>query len=108
VVDALEAFLQLAARNVAGVGAGEEVFLDRQVAEAVAAFHHLHHALLHQFVRRQLVDALAAEGDRALGHLAALALEQGGDRLQRGALAGAVGAEQGDDPALPAPRAKRP
>ncbi len=45
-------------------------------------------------VRRQPVDALAVVGDAAL-----LRLEQAGDRAQRGALAGAVAADQRDDAA---------
>ena len=41
----------------------------------------------------------AVEHDRALGDLAALGVQQVGDRLQRRGLAGAVGAEQRDDAA---------
>jgi hypothetical protein len=47
-----------------------------------------------------LVDARALELDAALGDVAALGAQQVGDRLQGGGLAGAVGAEQGDDLAL--------
>ena len=39
------------------------------------------------------------EHDRALGHLAALGMQQVRDRLERGGLAGAVGAEQRHDAA---------
>ena len=46
------------------------------------------------------VEALAAEADVAARDLAFLGLQQAGDGLQRGGLAGAVGAEQGDDLAL--------
>src|SRR5262249_59367079 len=42
----------------------------------------------------------AVELDRALGDLAALGAQQARDRLERGGLAGAVGAEQRRDPAL--------
>ncbi len=63
-------------------------------------FHHLHHAALHQVGRREVFDALAAQLDRALGDLAALALEQVGDGAQRGGLARAVAAQDGDDAAL--------
>ena len=45
-------------------------------------------------------DLGAIEYDRALGDLAALGVQQVGDRLQRGGLAGAVGAEQRHDAAL--------
>jgi hypothetical protein len=46
-------------------------------AKAVPALHHLDHAALDQVGRRQRLDALAAQLDRALGHLAALALAAG-------------------------------
>ncbi len=52
--------------------------------------------------------SLAVEHDRALGDLAALGMQQVGDRLQRRRLAGAVGAEQRDDAALRHVRARRP
>ena len=47
----------------------------------------------------RLVDALAVELDRALRHLAALGVEQVGDRLQRRRLARAIRAQQRDDAA---------
>jgi hypothetical protein len=68
--------------------------------ETVPAFHDLDDALLHQLRRGHLVDALAEELDAALGDIAALGAQQVGNRLQRGGLAGAVGAEQGDDALL--------
>ena len=43
------------------------------------------------------VDALAVELDRAVGDLALLGVEEPGDRLQGGGLAGAVRAEERDD-----------
>jgi hypothetical protein len=46
------------------------------VGEAVAAFHHLHHAALDQLGGRQVLDALAAQLDAALGDLAALPLSR--------------------------------
>ena len=49
---------------------------------------------------RELIGSLAAEFDRALGHRAALRGQQRRDRFQRRALAGAVAAEQRDDPPL--------
>ena len=70
------------------------------MAEAVPPFHHLHHAHADKVARRELVGALAAEFDRALGHRAALRGQQRRDRFQRRALAGAVAAEQRDDLAL--------
>ncbi len=56
----------------AGVGAGQEVLLDRQVAEAVPPFHDLDQAAPHHLGRVEPVDADAREGDRAFGDLAAL------------------------------------
>ena len=70
------------------------------MAEAVPPFHHLHHAHADQFAGRELIGSLSAELDRSLGHRAALRGQQGRDRFQRRALAGAVAAEQRDDLAL--------
>ena len=67
------------------------------MGETVPPLHHLHDAALDEFRRIQLVDALAAKFDRALGHVAALGPEQIRNRFQRRRFAGAVGAEQGDD-----------
>ena len=80
--------------------AGQEVLLDRQMGEAMAAFHHLHAAAPHQLVRRARLHLLAVEHDRALGDLAALGMQQVRDRLQGRRLAGAVRTEQRHDPAL--------
>ena len=55
---------------------------------------------LHQIGRGEVLDALAAQLDAALGHLATLALEQVGHRAQRGRLARAVAPEDGDDAAF--------
>ena len=62
--------------------------------------HHLHHAALHQVGGRQVLDALAAQLDRALGHSAAFAAQQVGHSAQRGRLAGAIAAQNGHDLAL--------
>ena len=70
------------------------------MAEAVAALHHLDAAAPYQFIRREILHLLAGEHDRALGDVAALGMQQIGDRLQRGGLAGAVGAQERDDAAL--------
>ena len=67
------------------------------MGEAVAAFHHLDQAAPHHVRRREPVDGLAVEFDAALGHVAAFGAQQVGDRLQRRGLAGAVGAEEGND-----------
>src|SRR5256712_11885101 len=99
-VHLLEVLAQPGAEGAPGVRAGKQVFLDAQVLEAVPPLHHLADAALHQPGRIELVDALAAEHDLALRHLAALGAQQVRDGLQRGGLAGAVGAEQRDDLAL--------
>ena len=99
-VDLVQRRGDVRARHLARERAGQQVLLHRQMLEAMPAFHHLAHAHPHQLVGRQLVDALALELDRALGHVAALGRQQVGDRLERRALARAVGAEQRDDLAL--------
>src|SRR5208282_4953797 len=80
--------------------AGEQIFLDAEMAEAVAALHHLDAAAAHHLVRREPLNLGAVEHDRALGHFAALGMQQIGDRLQRGGLAGAVCSEQRHDAAV--------
>ena len=50
-------------------------------------FHHLHHAALDQIGGGEVLDALAAQIDIALGDLAPFTLEQVGDGAQRGGLA---------------------
>jgi hypothetical protein len=86
--------------SLARVGASEQVFLDAQVAKAVPPFHHLNDAAFHQFGRRQRLDALVAQVDRALGDFSPLAVQQIADRAQGRRLAGAVAAQQGHDTAL--------
>ena len=66
----------------------------------MAPFHHLHHAALDQIGGGEVLDALAAQIDIALGDLAPFTLEQVGDGAQRGGLAGAIAAQDGDDAAL--------
>ena len=79
---------------LARVGAGEQILLNRQVAEAVPAFHHLHAATAHQLVGAEIVHLQPIQDDAAARDFPALGTEQVGDRLQRRALAGAVGTEQ--------------
>jgi hypothetical protein len=100
VVDLFQRDGDLRAARVARERAGQQIFLHGEVLEAMPSFHDLAHAHAHELVGGELVDALAPEFDRALGHIAALGGEQVGDRLQRGALASAVRAEQRHDPAL--------
>ena len=89
-----------AAEILAGMGAGDQVFLDRQILEDPPALEYLGDAALDDIVRRQPVDPLPVEFDRALGDLAALGAQQAGYRLQGRRLAGAVGAEEGGDASL--------
>jgi hypothetical protein len=99
-VHLLQVELDLGARGVAGIGAREQVVLDREVAEAMPPFHHLDHAALHQVGRGHRIHALPAQLDRSLGHLAALGAQQVRHGLERRGLARAVGAQEGDDAAL--------
>src|SRR5439155_409132 len=88
----LEAFL-VAPR----IPAHGEVLVHGQVLEDAAPFHHLEDSPPHDLLRLELVDALAFQLDGAIGDLAFLSAQEAGDGLERGALARAVGAEQGDD-----------
>jgi len=81
-------------------GAGQQILFHGEMAETVAALHHLDDAAAHQIVGRELVDALAGIGDRTLGDLAALHAQQVGNRFQGGGFAGAIGAQQRHDAAL--------
>src|SRR6185437_17036164 len=83
-VDHLQVGGHGAAAVAAREGAGEQVLLYREVAEAMAALHHLDAAAAHQIVGREPVDALAGEFDPALCHLAPFRADQVGDRLERG------------------------
>ena len=84
----------------AGEGAEPQILDRRHVGDDAAAFHHLENAAADDLVGIDAVDALAVEHDVAAGDFAILGLEQAGDRLQRGRLAGAVGPQQRDDRAL--------
>src|SRR5574337_993012 len=79
-INALEVACDFGAPVAAGEGAGQEVLLDRQMAEAMPALHDLNRAAPDEAARRQAVDPLALEQDRALGDLAALGAEEVRDR----------------------------
>ena len=64
------------------------------------ALHHLDHAALHHGRGTELLDALAAQLDAALGDLAAFAGQQVEDRAQGRRLARTIAAQQGHDRAL--------
>ena len=66
----------------------------------MAALHHLHHATLHKVGRRQVLDALTAQLNRALGDLAPLTTQQVGNRPQGRGLARAIATQNGHDFAL--------
>ena len=72
-----------------------EVLPDREGREDALAARHHHHAAAGDLVGGQALQLLPGEGDRP-----AARLEQVGDALEQGRLAGAVGAEEGDDLAL--------
>src|SRR5262249_2563101 len=55
-------------------GAGEQVFLDGQVAEAMTAFHDLDATTPHKLVWRQILDLGILEYDGTFGHVAALGM----------------------------------
>ena len=83
------------------MAAGDQVLLGRQVLEHAPALEHLRDAEARDVEGAHAVDALAVEGDGALGDLAALRAQHAGDGLERRRLAGAVGAEQRGDRARP-------
>ena len=68
--------------------------------KAVAAFHDLHHAALHQVGWREVFNPLAMQFNAALGDFSAFAFEQIGNGAQRGGFASAIAAEQSHDAAL--------
>ena len=99
VIDPTDAFphpREVAAR----MRAGNQVLFDRQVLEYPPPLEHLGHAAPDDIVRRQPVEPLAIQLDRALCHLAAFAAKKPGYRLQGRRLAGAIGAKQSGDTAL--------
>jgi len=59
-----------------GVGAREQVFLDREVLEDAAPLQDLHDARAHEVGGVAAVDALPVELDRALGDLAPLGVSR--------------------------------
>jgi hypothetical protein len=72
-----------------------EVVGDGEVREDAASLRHVRHAFAGDDVRLHAADVLAVERDLALARL-----EQARDRAERGGLARAVRADEGDDLAL--------
>src|SRR6185312_15627713 len=72
-----------------------QVLEHRHAREDAPALRHLRYAATNDLVGRQLGDVLAVEPDRARARARIAAY-----RHQQGRLAGAVGADQGDDLAL--------
>jgi hypothetical protein len=66
----------------------------------MATFEYMHHALAHPLAGVDAGQVVAGVFDHATADFGTLGAHQPGDRLERGALAGAIGAEQGDDRAL--------
>ena len=83
-----------------GVAAHLQVFVDGQRRKHAAALGHLHDAAPYQLIGREMMHVLVAEPDRAVLDHAFLGVENARHRLQQSRLAGAVGAEQGDDAAF--------
>ncbi len=75
----------------------EQVLGHREIGKHLVALGHQHDAATRVLVRQPVLDALALEGDRALGDARVVDAEKARDRAQRRGLAGAVGAEQRDD-----------
>ena len=69
-------------------------------ARPMATFEYMHHALAHPLAGVDAGQVVAGVFDHATADFGTLGAHQPGDRLERGALAGAIGAEQGDDGAL--------
>ena len=97
-IDDVEVALDVGA-VAAGVGAHHQVALDRHEREDLAPLRHMGDALPRHPVGLAADDAAAAERDRAL-----LRLHGPAHRFQHRGLAGAVGAQDGDDLALGARR----
>src|SRR5262249_4292352 len=75
---------------------GEQVLLDGEMAETMAALHYLDEATPDRLGRREPVNVLTSEFDAALGDVAPFRAEQIGAGLEGRCLAGAVGSEEGD------------
>ena len=76
----------------AHIGAHHQVFSDRHSGQDAAAFRRLGDAGADDLVGPIGVNLRAVKGDRALARL-----DDAGDGLQQGRLAGAIGADQSDD-----------
>ncbi len=91
----LEHFYQVAVNPTlisSPIGAEKQILADRKRSENLAPFGDLDKPKLDDLVRRPAAQLLAVELDRAGADI-----EQPRQRQQRGRLAGAIGAEQGDD-----------
>ena len=74
-----------------------EILQHRHVGNDAAAFHDLGNAAAHDSLRFAAVGPHAVEHDLAAGDRAVLRLQESGDGLQHGRLAGAIRAQQGND-----------
>src|SRR5262249_17939290 len=81
----------------ASVATHPDVFVNREIFEDPAAFHHLEDPGANHLLRLAPIDSLPHESYIAVGNLPVFALEQAGDRFQRGALSGPVRAQPGAD-----------
>ena len=74
-----------------------QVLGDREIGKHLVALGHQHDAAAGDLVRRVVLDALALEGDGALGDARVVEAEEARNRAQRRGLAGAVATEQRND-----------
>ncbi len=69
---------------LAGVIAGQQVFLDREVLKTMAPLHHLNHPVADHLGRVTMLNLAPVIFDRALGYLATFGMQQVRYRLERG------------------------
>src|SRR5271165_3828039 len=96
-VDPLEVARDLGPPRSAGNAAGNQILLDGEREEAVAALEHLDEAESCKFVRTCSQDVVPLKANRSRRDASALGLEEVRDSLERGRLAGAVRADKCDD-----------
>ena len=96
-IDPLDICSDLSARAAAAKATRDEVFLNRQAAEAMAAFKHLHETGAHQSGGACFYHIQPVEPDAAGHDLSTLGRKQIGQRLQHRRFARTIGAKQRQD-----------
>ena len=84
----------------AGDGADPDIFFNGEVFEDPASFRHHHGAEFDHLCSQDIGDVASVKPDMPIADKAVFRLEQAADGPQGRGLAGAVGAQQGDDAAL--------